>query len=185
MLLGFQPYHAALIVDLKAAAKGPLAVTLHGGHPALKAPRFPVLVWHTGWVTKHPITLFILGTIADPEGFLGQQQIVIKNNALAALARHIRAGIRLHVADKMIGLPPPKHITAGQHTRLFRRQPQQLGEVKMGIHQRCNIIGDMNGQPDGALIIVGLEGINALAIYLGRVVVEMLLHIKNVLTKSG
>ena len=55
----------------------------------------------------------------------------------------------------------------------------------MGIHQQCNIIGDMNGQPDGALVIVGLEGINALAIYLGRVVVEMLLHIKHVLTKSG
>ena len=136
-------------------------------------------------MTKNPITLFPLSTIADPEGLLCQQQIVIKNNALAALARHIRAGIRLHVADKMIGLPPPKHITAGQHTRLFRRQPQQLGGVKMGIHQQCNIIRDINGQPDGALVIVGLEGINALAIYLGRVVVEVLLQIKHVLTKSG
>ena len=43
----------------------------------------------------------------------------------------------------------------------------------------------MNSQSDGALIVVGLEGINALAVYLSRVVVEVLLYIKHVLTKSG
>ena len=43
----------------------------------------------------------------------------------------------------------------------------------------------MNGQPDGALFVVGPKGVNALAIYLGWIVVEMLLHIKHVLTKSG
>ena len=43
----------------------------------------------------------------------------------------------------------------------------------------------MNGQPDGALFVVGRKGANALAIYLGWIVVEMLLHIKHVLAKSG
>ena len=43
----------------------------------------------------------------------------------------------------------------------------------------------MNGQPDGALFVVGPKGVNALAIYLGWIVVEMLLHIKHMLTKSG
>ena len=43
----------------------------------------------------------------------------------------------------------------------------------------------MNGQSDGALFVVGPKGVNALAIYLGWIVVEMLLHIKHVLTKSG
>ena len=43
----------------------------------------------------------------------------------------------------------------------------------------------MNSQSDGALIVVGLEAVNTLAIYLGRVVIEVLLHVKHVLTKSG
>ena len=72
-------HHGRRQVDVRALS--------HGGHPALKAPRFAVLVWHTGGVTKHPIALFVLSTVAEPEGFLGQQQIVVKNNAFAALAR--------------------------------------------------------------------------------------------------
>ena len=43
----------------------------------------------------------------------------------------------------------------------------------------------MKEQPDGALSVVGPKGVYALAIYLGWIVVEMLLHIKHVLTKSG
>lgn len=42
----------------------------------------------------------------------------------------------------------------------------------------------MNGQPDGALFVVGPKGANTLTIYLGWIVVEMLLHLKHVLTKS-
>ena len=42
----------------------------------------------------------------------------------------------------------------------------------------------MNGQANRALFLVGPRGVNALAIYLGWVVVEMLLHIKHVLAKS-
>ena len=42
----------------------------------------------------------------------------------------------------------------------------------------------MNSQPNGALLVVGSKGVNALTVYLGRVVVEMLLHIKHVFTKS-
>ena len=81
--LGFQPYHAALIIDLKATAKSPLAIALHGSPSALKAARFAVLMWHTGRVTKHPIALLALSAAADPEGLLGQQQIVVKNNVFA------------------------------------------------------------------------------------------------------
>ena len=43
----------------------------------------------------------------------------------------------------------------------------------------------MDNQANQALFVIGPKGINALAKYLGRVVVEMLLHIKHVLTKSG
>ena len=43
----------------------------------------------------------------------------------------------------------------------------------------------MNGQANRALFVVGPKGLNALAIYLGWVVVEVLLRIKHVLTKSG
>ena len=43
----------------------------------------------------------------------------------------------------------------------------------------------MNSQPNGALFVVGSKGVNALMLYLGRVVVEMLLHIKHVFTESG
>ena len=74
----FQPCHAALVIDIEAATRGPLAIALHGSHPALKATRFAVLVWHTGRVTKYPIALFVLSAVADPESFLGQQQIVDK-----------------------------------------------------------------------------------------------------------
>ena len=42
----------------------------------------------------------------------------------------------------------------------------------------------MNSQANGALLIVGSKGINALTVYLGRVVVEILLHIKHLFTKS-
>ena len=42
----------------------------------------------------------------------------------------------------------------------------------------------MNGQANRALFVTGPRGVNALAIYLGWVVVEMLLHIKHVLAKS-
>ena len=42
----------------------------------------------------------------------------------------------------------------------------------------------MNSQANGALFVVGPKGVNALTVYLGRVVVEMLLHIKHVFTKS-
>ena len=78
VLLSLQPYHSALVIELKATAKGPLAIALHGGLPALKAPHFAVIVWHTGRVTKHPIALLVLSAAADPEGLLGQQQIVFK-----------------------------------------------------------------------------------------------------------
>ena len=43
----------------------------------------------------------------------------------------------------------------------------------------------MNSQTNDALFVVGPKGVNALAICPGRVVVEMLLHIKHVLTKRG
>ena len=43
----------------------------------------------------------------------------------------------------------------------------------------------MNSQTNGVLFVVGPKGVNALAIYLGWIVVEVLLHIKHVLTKSG
>ena len=183
--LSFQPCHAALVIDLKAAARGPLAFALHGSHSALKAARFAVLVWHTGRVTKHPIALFVLSAVADPESFLGQQQIVVKNNPFAALARHIRAGIQRHIAHKMISLPTPEHITAVQHMHLVERQIRQLGGVKMSVHQRCNIIGDIYMQANGALFLVGPKGMNVLEIYLDRIVVKMLLRIKYLLTKSG
>ena len=81
--LSFQPYHAASAIDLKAAAKSPLANALHGSHPALNATRFAVLTWHIGRVTKHPIAVLVLSAAADPEGLLGQQQIVVKNNVFA------------------------------------------------------------------------------------------------------
>ena len=43
----------------------------------------------------------------------------------------------------------------------------------------------MNSQTHGALFVVRPKGVNALAICLGRVVVEMLLRIKHVLTRRG
>ena len=43
----------------------------------------------------------------------------------------------------------------------------------------------MNSQTNGALFVVRPKGVNALAICLGRVVVEMLLRIKHVLTRRG
>ena len=43
----------------------------------------------------------------------------------------------------------------------------------------------MNGQPDGADIVVGAERINALTIDLSRVIIKMLLHVKHVVTKGG
>ena len=55
----------------------------------------------------------------------------------------------------------------------------------MGVHQRCNMIGDIYNQANRALFGVGPKGEHALEKYLGRVVVEMLLHIKHVHTKSG
>ena len=85
----------------------------------------------------------------------------------------------------MISLPAPEHITAVQHMHLVGRQIRQLGGIKMSVHQRCDIIGDIYNQANGALFIVGPKGINVLEIYLDRVVVEMLLHIKYWLTKSG
>ena len=79
MLVGFvlifQPCHAARAIDLKATAKSPLAIALHASHPALKATRFAVLMWHIGRMTKHPIALLVRSAAADPEGLLGQQQI--------------------------------------------------------------------------------------------------------------
>ncbi len=42
----------------------------------------------------------------------------------------------------------------------------------------------MDSQANGALFVVGSRGVNALTVYLSRVVVEMLLHIKHVFTKS-
>ena len=107
-------------------------MALHDGLLALWAPHSAVIVWHTGRVTKHPIALLVLSAVADPEAHLGQQQIVVENNVLAAFARQMRAGIQRDIAHKMIGLPAPEHITVGQHTSLFGRQILQSGRDQGG-----------------------------------------------------
>ena len=39
------------------------------------------------------------------------------------------------VANKLIGLPPPKHVTTGEYPRLFGKQTSQLGGVEVGVDQ--------------------------------------------------
>ena len=149
------------------------------------APRSAVIVRHTGRVTKHPIALLVLSAVADPEAHLGQQQIVVENNVLAAFARQMRASIQRDIAHKMIGLPRQNTSRSGSTRVCSGDRSYSLVEIKVGVHQRCNMIGDIYNQANRALFGVGPKGERALEKYLGRVVVEMLPHIKHVLTKSG